>query len=141
MAPALPTVEQKNSHRYFFVLLRSLSIVLPLSFLVLCLIYYKHHLDGERKQLLSYVGNLNGCPIYDVGNFLESHQDSYLQFLDSKDLYGQHCRPGEVVLTKVKRSHNANEDSGRQFIAKCTKDRAAVLHNCESEYIRAWEKI
>ena len=44
------------------------------------------------------------------------------------------------VITKVNRSQNANEDSGRQFIAKCTKDSAAVLHNCESEYIRAWKK-
>ncbi|MEN4238459.1 winged helix-turn-helix domain-containing protein [Serratia marcescens] len=130
----------KNTHHYFFILLRSLSIVVPLSFLALCFIYYKHHRDSEKKQVLSYVGTVNGCPIYYAGHFLENHQDDYLQFLIRKDLYGQRCRPGEIIITKVNRSHNASEDSGRQFIAKCTKDSAAVLHNCESEYIRAWKK-
>lgn len=90
---------------------------------------------------MSYVGTVNGCPIYYAGHFLENHQDDYLQFLIRKDLYGQRCRPGEIIITKVNRSHNASEDSGRQFIAKCTKDSAAVLHNCESEYIRAWKKV
>lgn len=139
-APTALVTAPKNSHHYFFILLRSLSIVVPLSFLVLCFIYYKHHRDSEKKQVLSYVGTVNGCPIYYAGNFLENHQDDYLQFLARKDLYGQNCRPGEVVISKVNRSHNANEDSGRQFIAKCTKDSASVLHNCESEYIRAWKK-
>ncbi|CDJ75634.1 CadC family transcriptional regulator fragmented part B [Serratia marcescens SMB2099] len=113
---------------------------MPLSFLALCFIYYKHHRDSEKKQVLSYVGTVNGCPIYYAGHFLENHQDDYLQFLIRKDLYGQRCRPSEIIITKVNRSHNASEDSGRQFIAKCTKDSAAVLHNCESEYIRAWKK-
>ncbi|MBX9331530.1 CadC family transcriptional regulator, partial [Serratia marcescens] len=103
-------------------------------------IYYKHHRDGERKQVLSYLGSINGCPIYYVGNFFGHRQDDYFRLLARNDLYGQRCRPGEIVITKVNRSHNANEDSGRQFIAKCTKDSAAVLHNCESEYIRAWKK-
>ncbi|HAU4295667.1 TPA: transcriptional regulator [Serratia marcescens] len=139
-APVSPVTEPpKNSH-YLFILLRSLSIVVPLSFLVLCSIYYKHHRDGERKQVLSYLGSINGCPIYYVGNFFGHRQDDYFRLLARNDLYGQRCRPGEIVITKVNRSHNANEDSGRQFIAKCTKDSAAVLHNCESEYIRAWKK-
>ncbi|MBH3078984.1 MULTISPECIES: winged helix-turn-helix domain-containing protein [Serratia] len=137
---ASPAATTKNTHHYFFILLRSLSIVVPLSFLALCFIYYKHHRDSEKKQVLSYVGTVNGCPIYYAGHFLANHQDGYLQFLVRKDLYGRHCRSGEVVITKVNRSQNANEDSGRQFIAKCTKDSAAVLHNCESEYIRAWKK-
>jgi len=129
-----------HGYRYSFILLRSLSIVLPLSFLAMCFFYYKHHREAEKKQLLSYVGSVNGCEVYYAGNFLESNKDNYLQFLARKDLYGQRCRPGEIVLTRVNRSLNANEDSGRQFIAKCAKDRRSILHHCESEYIRAWTK-
>lgn len=123
----------------FLIWLRILSIMLPLFFLLFCYSYYKDNKENEKNIALSYVGVVNGCPIYYSGKFLDNKADDYLAFLTRHDLYGKQCGNDEVIITRADFSLNKVEESGRQFIAKCIVNKNGTYHDCKSEYIRVWK--
>lgn len=129
----------KVSH-YLVILLRALSIALPIAILVFLFFYYQHHRENGKRQLISYLGKVNGCQIYYTGKYLDKRSDSYMQYLSDNNLYGNRCEKDEIIITRTNKSLYTTEDSGRRFIAKCVMDRDSLYQHCESEYIRAWKK-
>lgn len=133
-------VKTGQTRYHLAIFLRTLSIVLPLALLFFLFFYYQHHRENEKRNFLSYLGMVNGCPVYYSGKYLDKKVGSYLQFLTKNNLYGNRCGKDEFIISRVNHSINATEGSGRQFIAKCVMDSNSLYHICESEYIRAWKK-
>ncbi|WP_454877599.1 winged helix-turn-helix domain-containing protein [Serratia inhibens] len=133
-------VKTGQTSYHLAILLRTLSIVLPLALLFFLFFYYQHHRDNEKRQIISYLGMVNGCPVYYSGKYLDKKSGSYLQFLAENNLYGKQCGKDEIIIARINHSINSTEDSGRRFIAKCVMDSNSLYHLCESEYIRAWKK-
>lgn len=130
---------EKASH-YLVISLRILSIALPLAILVFLFYYYQHHREDRKRQLITYLGRVNGCQVYYTGKYLDNRSDSYMKYLSDNNLYGNRCEKDEIIITRTNNSLYVTEDSGRRFIAKCVIDRNSLYHHCESEYIRAWKK-
>ncbi|MGB8665492.1 MAG: winged helix-turn-helix domain-containing protein, partial [Serratia inhibens] len=87
---------RKISH-HLLIVLRTVSIVLPLVLLFFLFLYYQHHRDNEKRQFLSYLGMVNGCPVYYSGKYLDKKVGGYLQFLAEKNLYGNRCGKDEII--------------------------------------------